>query len=53
LVALPFVGAPWAACAPPLAFRAAFGTTGCAWFGFTDSHRLWIEENLTRDSAGR
>src|ERR1700683_432693 len=42
LVALPFVGAPLADCAPPLALRAAFGCTGSAGFGFTDSPRFWI-----------
>src|ERR1700735_5707458 len=42
LVALPFVTAPLADCAPPLALRSAFGCRGCAGFGFTDSPRSWM-----------
>jgi hypothetical protein len=42
LVALPFVGAPLADCAPRLAFRVVFGCAGSAAFGFVASPRSWV-----------
>jgi len=53
LVALPFVGAPWAACAPPLALRSAFGCMGCTGSGFTASPRPWILFQMRLAAVGR
>src|ERR1019366_2457064 len=43
LVALPFARAPLAACAPPLAFRSAFG--------FAGSPRLWMPSQIRPAAA--